>query len=442
MSLQQVHLKEVIDKIRICNPDFADCLEKQVIAVENSGGSLPKLFMAEYSYGESIIDASGFSLPRNSDERVQKELLSSLSDKKRVPLILILTNSAEVYVGVKSLKLLRAGELLGTYESVGFMQKQFSQFRSLSHTSSWQSSAGSRSIFFPVLFRSEKASDKFISLLERKKALMSSDLSEYIFSANGTIRDKIRNDFFPMVKALVNIPELESNWRTKVLVFADEWISTGINESSLFHKCIYDAALDQASFSINRDAIISQALSRLPTHLSVSDIAKTILLDLVQICLDDTFAYEVLRNDDPQVTGPYRLFQDFLQRELGYSDPPVIIHPSDSRGRMQTSEKVISYYSATATGQILSSDNWDLSKVFFNTMRQIIMREEIVSFLSELSGYQIRLSCYGRRRKVLDAVDNREIFNDLLGQVRMEQNVDFDHPFLRACIKIEFTKKM
>jgi hypothetical protein len=447
MSLKRVRYDEIIGEIKKCNLEFGMCVEEISTKMESSNGFHPDLYIAEYNYGENIIDSESFVTPSDSDIRIRERLLSSISNEKKIPLIFILKNSSEIYVEnqpgiIKSLKLLSAGELIGTYESTEFMQQRVNKFKSSNSAPSWQALAGSRSIFLPALFRSREVQDRLVNALEKNNIFSLSESKEYGFPSNGNFRDKLKKDVFPIVKAISNISDLKCDWKTKIIVFSDEWMSNDLDVFSSFRKYIYDAAWDQASFSINLDAISSQLSSKV-RFFSITD-AK-ILLDLAQICLGKTFAHEVLQLDDPQRTGPFLTVQKFLQESLEYKNCPLFIHPVNIHAKMQTSEKVISYYSTTFAGQIFSEElnttAIDLTKSFFKPMGRIISQPEFLKYLSNLCGYRVSLSCYGRKRKGVESLDNRDMFNDVINQIEVGQNIDYDHPYLRACIKAEFTKQ-
>jgi hypothetical protein len=448
MNLQQVKWNEstewnkVIDEIRKCNLKLGDHIQEMAKKIKSIPHEVPDLFIAEYSYGENIINSDGFVAPKNSNPLTEKELFSK-SSKKRIPLILILKHSSEVYVetkpgNIKSLKLLSVGELIGTYESTEFMQHKSNEFKSMAFTPSWQAMAGSRSVFLLNLFRSRESQDQIISVLEKHGFFTPSNLEKHGFYNDNSFRDKLKKDIFPIFKV---IADLNCDWKTKVVIFSDEWFDDDFSYFSPFHKYIYDSAWDQASFSINSDTISSQLSSKVGFS-SVTD--NQILLDLTQICLSKTFAHEVLQRDSPQITGPFSTIQDFLQENLAYEKPPLIIHPVNINAKMQTSEKVVSYYSTTFSGQLFSDElnkAIDLTKSFFKPMDRILDQPRLLEYLSELCGYQVVLSSYGRRRtEKVKSLDNRNIFDDLI-EIELEQNIDYDHPYLRACIKAEFTKQ-
>jgi hypothetical protein len=439
---------EIMTEIEKCNLEFWNCIKVRAAKMNERSGEEPTFFIAEYNYGENIIDLYGFEPPADSDIRVKQKLASSISNSKKTPLILILSNSSEIYIEtqpntVKSLKLLSKGDLIGTYESTEFM-RQFNKFKPLSFDPVWMAIAGARSVFLPIRFRSRGAQDRIINILENNNLFESKELKEHGLLNNDDFRNKLKKDAFPIIKAISSIPELKCNWKTKVVVFPDEWFSDEYNDFSPFHKYIYDAAWDQASFSINLDAISSQLSSKV-RFSSITD--NQILLDLTQICLGKTFAHELLQSGDSQVTGPLLLIQNFLQNSLEYQNPPPIIHPVNIHAKMQVSDKMIGYYSTTFPGQLFSEESnttiIDLTKSFFKPMDRILGQVELLKYLSDLCGYQIVLSCYGRKRKddKLKSLDNRDIFNDLENQLGVEQITDYDHHYLRACIKAEFTKQ-
>jgi hypothetical protein len=439
---------EIMKEIQACNPELHACIEERATKMRASSGKEPTFFIAEYNYGENIIDSYGFEPPADSDIRVKQKLVSSISSNKKTPLILILSNSSEVYIETqmnttKSLKLLVKGDLIGTYECIESMQ-QFSKFKPLSFDPIWMAVAGARSVFLPIRFRSRSAQDGMINLLEHNNLFESKELKEHGLLNNDDFRNKLKKDAFPIIKAISSIPELKCNWKTKVVVFPDEWFLNEPSNFSPFHKYIYDAAWDQASFSINLDVISSQLSSKIRFG-SITD--NQILLDLAQICLSKTFAHELLQSDDPQITGPLLLIQNFLQDNLEYRSLPPIIHPVNINAKMQVSDKMIGYYSTTFPGQLFSDESnttaIDLTKSFFKSMDRILGQSELLKYLSDLCGYQVVLSCYGRKRKddKLKSLDNRHIFNDLENQPDAEQIIDYDHHYLRACIKAEFTKQ-
>jgi hypothetical protein len=444
MSLKCVVYNEIIGEIGKCNPEFGEYVEEIATKMKAFNGVSPHLYVAEYNYGENIINSDGFVAPSNSDVRTE-EILSSVLDKKRIPLILILNNSSEIYVesqpGItKSLTLLGEGDLIGTYESTRFMQQQSSRFKSSVSTSSWQAIAGSKSVFLPILLRSREAQENFINVLEKNNIFNSNRSGESELFNNDSIYNNLRKDAFPIIKAIANISEIKCSWKTRIVVFPDEWISNISNDFSSFHKYIYDAAWDQASFSIYLESISSELYSKV---IFSSEIDNKILLDLTQICLEKTFSHEVLMADDPQMTGPFLLVREFLKDKLGYHNPPLIIHPVNIHKKMQTSERVTSYYSTTFTGQIFSKEltpTVDLTTSFFKPMERILGKKELLDYLSELCGYKVTLHCYGRKRQGVQSMDNRNIFDDSV-KLEVEQNIDYDHPYLRACIKSNFTKE-
>jgi hypothetical protein len=448
MSLQRAKLNEVIKEIKQCNLKFGEDLQQMAKVIKDSSHEVPDLFIAEYSYGESIINSDGFIAPKNSNPLIEKELLSK-SGKKRIPLALILQNSSEIYIEIKpgntkSLKLLSVGEFIGTYEAVDLMQHKSSEFKSIAFTPSWQAIAGSRSVFLLNRFRSRESQDKIISVLDQEGFFTSYTSEKYNFFNDNNFRDELKKNTFPVFKF---IADLNSTWKTRVVIFSDEWFSDDFGCFNPFCKYIYDSAWNQASFSINLDAISSQ-LSSIVGFSSMTD--NQILLDLTQICSSETFAHEVFQPSDQQITGPFSIIQDFLQKGLGYDKPPLIIHPVDINAKMQVAEKVIGYYSTTFSGQLFSdksNETIDLTKTFFKPMDRILIHPKLLEYLSEICGYRVVLSPYGRKRneKVTDklklnSLDNRSIFDDLT-ELELEQNVDYDHPYLRACIKAEFTKQ-
>lgn len=446
MSLKCVAYSEIIGEIRKCNPEFGEYVEEVATKMKAVDDTSPYLYIAEYNYGENIINADGFVVPSDSDARTEK-VLSSVLDKKRIPLIFILSNSSEIYVesqpGItKSLALLGAGDLIGTYESTRFMQQQSSKFKSLVSTSSWQAIAGSKSVFLPILLRSREAQDKFINVLEQNNVFNLNKPDESELFNNDSIYSSLRKDAFPVIKAIANISEIKCSWKTKLIVFPDKWISNISNNFSSFHKYIYDAAWDQASFSIYLESISSELYSKV--RFSSETDNKT-LLDLARICLGKTFAHEVLRADDSQTTGPFLLVREFLKDKLNYHNPPLMIHPVNIHAKMQKSERVTSYYSTTFTGQIFSKElvqTIDLTTSFFRPMERILNQKELLDYLSKLCGYQVTFGCYGRKRhgaRSINTINNRNIFGDSI-KLEVEQNIDYDHPYLRACIKAEFVK--
>lgn len=441
MSLQRAKLNEVIDEIKQCNLKFGEDLQEMEKAIKGLSHEVPDLFIAEYNYGESIINSDGFVVPKNSNSIIEKELFSK-SGKKRIPLIFILQNSSEIYIEIKpgdtkSLKLLSVGELIGTYEAVDLMQHKSSEFKPIAFTPSWQAIAGSRSVFLLNRFRSRESQDQIISLLDREGFFTSYISEKYSFSNDNNFRDKLKKDIFPIFKF---IADLNSTWKTRIVVFSDEWFNDDFSYCNPFRKHIYDSAWNQASFSINLDAISSQ-LSSIVGFSSMTD--NQILLDLTQICSSETFAHEVFQAHDQQITGPFSMVQDFLQKGLDYDKPPLIIHPVDINAKMQVAEKVIGYYSTTFSGQLFSdklSGTVELTKSFFKPMNRILTHPKFLEYLSEVCGHRVVLSPYGRKRTdKLNSLDNRSIFDDLTG-LKLERNVDYDHPYLRACIKAEFTK--
>jgi hypothetical protein len=444
MSLKRVNYNEVSEEIKSSNPELWTCIEERAAIMKEGSGEEPTFFIAEYSYGESIIDSHGFEPPADSDIRVKQKLNASISSNKKIPLILILTNSSEVYVEtkpsvIKSLKLLTKGDLIGTYESISFMQEN-SRFKPLAFEPEWKAMAGSRSVFLPILFRSRTVQDRLINILENNNLFELKELKSYGTLNSEEFRNEFKKDAFPVIKTISGIPEIKCDWKMKVVIFPDEWILNDLSIFSSFHRYIYDAAWDQASFSINLEAISSQLSSKV-IFSSITD--NKILQDLAQICLGKTSAHELLQSNDLQVTGPLLLVQNFLQKEMGYQSPPPIIHSVNVHEKMQSSDKIICYYSTTFTGQIFSKElntsTIDLTKSFFRPMNRMLSQPGLLKYLSELCGYQVSLSCYGRKRE-LNTLDNRKIFNDFKNQIGEEQIIDYDHPYLRGCIKAEFTK--
>jgi hypothetical protein len=271
MSLKRVNYNEVSEEIKSSNPELWTCIEERAAIMKEGSGEEPTFFVAEYSYGESIIDSHGFEPPADSDIRVKQKLNASISSNKKIPLILILTNSSEVYVEtqpsvIKSLALLTKGDLIGTYESIGFMQKN-SGFQPLTFEPGWKAIAGSRSVFLPILFRSRSVQDRLINIFGNNNFFELKELKNYGILNGEGFRNELKKDAFPIIKAISGIPEIKCDWKMKVIVFPDEWILDDLNIFSSFHKYIYDTAWNQASFSIYLEAISSQ-LSLIARHKS------------------------------------------------------------------------------------------------------------------------------------------------------------------------------
>jgi hypothetical protein len=445
MSSRRVEHDEIIRLVKQGNPEFGDATEELIKKCDN------KLelycYVLTYRYGDIITDSTGLKLPEDTPEDLKQIILKDISKAShKIPFGIILDNNAEVFLnnrsGIpKSLAILREKEPIGSYEAADFMRKLSYGESTIKYRPEWQVIAGTRSIFLPGLFNSSQVKNNLDDLL-RNMGL--NGLEHY--RQNSPPFDE---DIFPFVRDIINSKSSGiDDWNTTLIIFPDKWLETIITGITTFHQYIYNAAWKQSEHFRNKEAIISQ-LSEYLQHYQGTQAytcCMEVLLDLFEIALGHQHCYQIVEENSLQLNGPFSKFIELLQEKLDMNQnsllmlEPIYIQPDSA-----VIGKKEYFYSATSLGKVLSSLDRgtqsppNLSNLLFTPLTKIFHNPNFLKKLEDVCGEKLSFQLYGKngvRRGKSDIPDVRNIFNVSKDKQR---SINYTHPFLRGCIKIEST---
>ncbi|MCX7122960.1 MAG: hypothetical protein NTV32_04735 [Gammaproteobacteria bacterium] len=297
-DIQKVKWSDIRESVVAANQGLAEAIDE--IAPEDQ----PTLYLAEYLFGEPIIDARGLNIHYNEnlhsihDEMLPTDLRKDL-DYTRVPAMICLNKTTEYFTDfnerVFPIHLLEPGTMMGAWE---ILDKSNTVYQH----QIWRVVAGAR-----TLFMLPKITDQ----LSHSKMLRSFGLSELPPPHN----------LFNQGKIFANIaqaPFLNCKWRAQVLIFGRGWFEQA-QESKM--KPFYNLLLEQAwcytrhsrnhmFFEIIWQFLAqAQAQTRLKPNVYVLETVK----HLINISTGSVMAFAPLQDQDDRIAPVKTLQQAYLE---------------------------------------------------------------------------------------------------------------------------------
>ena len=309
-DIQKIKWADIRERVLSANPGLALAIDQ--IAPEDH----PSLYLAEYLFGQSIIDEGGLNIPYQDkfhaihDENLPADLRRDL-DYTRVPAMLSLNKTAEYFTEfserVFPIHLIEPGTMMGAWEVLDKTNTVYQH-------QIWRIVAGAR-----TLFMLPKVTDQ----LGHSKLQRSFGLSELYPPHNLFNQGRIFAD-------VARAPFSNCHWRAEVLIFGRGWFDQA--RETKMHP-FYDLLLQQA-WSYTRHSrnhmffeIIwqflaqAQAQTRLKPNVYVLDTVK----HLINISTGSVMAFAPLRLQDERIAPLKILQQAYLEEyNLKYYIPTIL----------------------------------------------------------------------------------------------------------------------
>jgi hypothetical protein len=442
MSSRRIAHEEIIKLTQQCSQDFKDSI-KDLIAED--GRSERYCYVLEYKYGEPIIGLHGLEFPKDISEDLKKDIKNDISKAAYgVPFGFVLKNNAELFLNnesdiPKSITILTGSQPIGSYEAADFM-KSLPHKAHAKYRPEWQVIAGTRSIFLPALFKSSQVRNNLNNLLKNNGF---EGLEPYQRAS-----PSFDQDIFPFVRDLIQTKSFGVNdWNTTLIIFPDKWLEIVRDKISKFHQCIYNAAWSQSEHFRNKEALTSKIFRHLQYYQGTQTytFCTEVLLDLFEIGLGDQHCYQIVEKNSLELNGPFPRFIELLQTKLDMDKNPLLmLEPAYIQTDSEALKKGEYFYSATSLGKVLSSLNQqtqsspNLSNLFFKPLSKILHSPVFLDEFKQICGKKISFQLYGKygtKRDEINLPDIRSIFNFSDDRRR---SINYTHPFLLGCIKIEF----
>jgi hypothetical protein len=439
MSSRRIVHDEIVRLIKLSDPILASCVEEAIKSYDNN--SELYAYLLPYKYGEMIINSEGLKLPEKTSADLRRDIVNDISKaSSNIPFGVILENNAEVFLTnelniSKSLVILRAGELLGSYEAVDFMESLSYTKPPLRYRPPWQVVAGARSIFLPALFNSAQVRSNLDNFLITNGL---HDLEYY-----KRISPPFEEDIFPFVRDVANAKLFGmDDWKTTVIIFPDKWLETVSAKVNNFHHYIYNSAWKQSANFRNREALLSKLSKYLNPYQGTQtyDVTSKIVLNLFEIGLEHQPAHQVIQEGSPQTNGPFLEVIKLLQAKLNMSQQSLLmLEPAYIQSDSKEMPNKEYFYSATSLGKPLSNfgrgqqSPYNLSNLFFSPLSKVLRNQTFLEDVDSICEKKLSFQLYGKKRDKFNVLDIRDVFN--VSNER-QQNINYNHAFLLACIKI------
>lgn len=325
--IEKVSWEEAAEDIKKINQDFADVLKR---IVQHKRGRTPKLFIANYQFGQLIIDKGRFLPPCGSGKCAACEEVSRQAGYIQIPLTLVLEGTVEIFVeeglegpaiGVNPdryencrtipLRILGRGgknEPFGTFEVVDYLDRREPS------PASWSVSSGARSL----LILSPLGD---VGRLRRKiKAI--SNLPEPTLKSF-----KYPYNHYNFISRLTK----SSNWKTRLLILPKDWITeTDPQFRDLIRKLAWQQSQNLRNsssdlYSFRKHFKNCSAGTSLDTYGEIH-VFET-MVHLIAVARGDMPAFRPVTSETIQA-GPFIEFQKMLlESDFPKSHFPAVFQP-------------------------------------------------------------------------------------------------------------------
>jgi hypothetical protein len=429
-DIQRIKWADVREQTLLVNPGLSAALDQ--IAAEDQ----PNLYLAEYLFGESIIDEGGLQVPYQNqfhsihDEQLPADLRKDLN-YTRLPAMLSLNKTSEYFTDFSErifpIHLIEPGTMMGAWEV-------------LDHTNTvyqhqiWRIVAGARTLFMVPKITDQLSHNR----MQRAFGLSELHPPHHLFNHGKIFAD------------IARAPFLNCTWRAQVLIFGRGWFEQAQTPKM---RSFYDLLLQQAwrytkssrnhmFFEIIWQFLAqAQAQTRLKPNVYVLETVK----HLINISTGSTMAFAPMQENDERIAPLHALQQAYLQEYSLKHYIPTILGPAYLRPHSRV------YYSFLVPTLLSLAPNYSFRNTLedernIKNLLEHFFKEFAQHYAScgDLFGKGIKFEFFHFDADPLHSIHASKdipIFNPSFSNFAQDPNRIFceNGPFIRSCVQISQT---